>query len=48
MRWVGHEACIGDSRGSSSMFVGRREGKGLLRRPGQRWDENIKMDIQKL
>ena len=30
------------------MLVGRQEGKGLLRRPVHKWDENIKMDIQKI
>ena len=30
------------------MLVGRPEGKGLLRRPVHKWDENIKMDIQKI
>ena len=28
------------------MLVYRAEGKGLLRRPGHRWEENIKMDFQ--
>jgi len=30
------------------MQVVGREGKGLFRRPGRRWEENIKMDIQEL
>ena len=41
-------ACMGDSRGACSMLVGRPEGKGLLRRPGHKWDENIKMDLQEV
>ena len=28
------------------MLVDRPEGKRLLRRPGHRWEENIKMDFQ--
>jgi hypothetical protein len=30
------------------MLVERPGGKGLFRRPGHRWEENIKMDIQEL
>jgi hypothetical protein len=26
-------------------LVGKPEGKGLLRRPRRRWEENIKMDL---
>jgi len=39
---------MGDRRGACRMLVDRPEGKGLLRRPGHRWDENIKVDIQEL
>jgi hypothetical protein len=39
---------MGDRRGACRMLVERREGKGLLRRPGHRWEENIKMDIREL
>jgi len=39
---------MGDRRGACGMLVDRPEGKGLLRRPGHRWEENIKMGIQKL
>ena len=41
-------ACMGGSRGACRLLVGRPEGKGLLRRPVHKWDENIKMDIQKI
>jgi hypothetical protein len=40
-------ACMGDRRGACRMLVDRPEGKGLLRRPGHRWGENVKMDLQK-
>jgi len=48
MRYVGHEACRGDRRVACSLLVDRPEGKALIRRPWHRWEENIKMDIQKL
>ena len=40
--------CMGDRRGACKLLVERPEGKRLLRRPGHRWEENIKMDIQEL
>ena len=48
MRWVGHVACRGDRRVSCRMFVGRPEGKRLLRRPRHRLEGNIKMDLQEV
>jgi hypothetical protein len=39
---------MGDRRGTCRMLVDRPEGKRLLRRPGHRWEENIKMDLQEL
>ena len=41
-------ACMGDRRGACRMLVERPEGKGLFRRPGRRWEENIKMDLQEV
>jgi hypothetical protein len=37
-----------DRRGACGMLVDRPEGKGLFRRPGRRWEENIKIDIQEV
>ena len=41
-------ARMGDRRGTCMMFVGRSEGKRLLRRPRHRWRENVKMDLQEV
>ena len=41
-------ACMGDRRGACRMLVDRPDGKRLFRRPGHRWEENIKMDIQEM
>jgi len=41
-------ACMGDGRGARRILVDRTEGNGILRRPGHRREENIKMDIEEL
>ena len=48
MRWVGHVARVGDRRGIYRVLVGKPEGKRPLGRPRCRWDDNIKMDLQKV
>jgi len=45
MRWVGHVACMGESRGVCRVLVRKPEGKRPLGRPRHRWEYNIKMDI---
>jgi hypothetical protein len=44
MRWVGHVAHMGEGRGVYRVLVGKPEGK----RPRQRWEGNLKMDLQEL
>jgi hypothetical protein len=46
MRWVGHIACIGESRGAYRVLVGQIEGNRPLARPGRRWEDNITMNVQ--
>jgi len=48
MRWAGHVACMGDRRGAYRVLMGRPEGKRPLGRPRIRWEDNIKMDFQKV
>ena len=48
MRWAGHVARMGDSRGVYRVLVGKREGKRILGRPTCRWEDNIKMDLQEV
>jgi len=48
MRWVGHVTRILDRGGAYRDLVGKLEGKrplGILR---HRWEDNIKMDLQKV
>ena len=48
MRWAGHVARLGDGRGVHRDLVGKPEGKRPLGRPRRRWEDNIKMDLQKV
>ena len=48
MRWAGHVARMGERRGVYRVLVGEPEGKRLLGRPRGRWENNIKMNLQKM
>ena len=48
MRCAGHVARVLERRGVSRVLVGKPEGKRLLWRPRRRWEDNIKMDVQKV
>jgi hypothetical protein len=48
MRWARYVARIGDSRGVYRVLVGKPEGKKPLGRLRGRWEDNIKMDLQKV
>jgi hypothetical protein len=48
MRWAGHVARMGEERGVHRVLVRKPEGKRPLGRPRRRWDNNIKMDLQKV
>jgi hypothetical protein len=39
---------MGEERGVHRVFVGKPEGKRPLGRPRRRWEDNIKMDFQKV
>jgi len=41
-------ARMGEGRGVYRFLVGKPEGKRLLGRPRRRWEDNIKMDLQKV
>jgi hypothetical protein len=41
IRWMGHVACMGERKGVYRVWVGKPEG------PRHRWEDNIKMDLQK-
>jgi len=48
MRWAGHVARMGETRGVHRVLVGKPEGKRLLGRPRRRWEDNIRMDLQEV
>ena len=48
MRWAGHLARMGEDRGVHRVLVGKPEGKKPFGRPKRRWEDNIKMDLQKV
>jgi hypothetical protein len=48
MRWAGHLARRGESRGLYRVLVGKPEGKRSLGRLRRRWKDNIKMDFQEV
>jgi hypothetical protein len=48
MRWAGHVKRMGQGRGVYRVLVGKAEGKRPLGRPRRRWEDNIKVDLQKV
>ena len=48
MRWAGHVARMRDRRGAYRVLVGKPERKRPLGRPRRRWEDNIKMNLQKV
>jgi len=48
MVWAGHVACMEETRGVYRVLVGKPEGKRPLGRPRRRWEDNIKMVLQKV
>ena len=41
-------ALMGEGRGVYRVLVGKPEGKRPLGEPRRRWEDNIKMDLQKV
>jgi hypothetical protein len=39
---------MGARRGKCRVLVGKPEGRRPLGRPGRRWEDNVKMDLQKM
>jgi hypothetical protein len=48
MRWAGHVARMGEDRGVYRVLVGKPEGKRSLGGRRRRWEDNIKMELQKV
>ena len=41
-------ACMGEGRGVHRVLLGKHEGKRPLGRPINRWEDNIKVDLQEV
>jgi hypothetical protein len=48
MRLAGHVALMGEGSGVHRVLVVKHEGKRPLGRPRHRWEDNNKMDLQKV
>jgi len=48
MRSAGHIARMGERKGVYTVLVGKCEGKRPLGKPRRRWEENIKLELQKV
>jgi hypothetical protein len=48
MRWIEHDARMGEKRSSYRIFVGKPEGKRPLGRPRRRWVDNIKIYLREI
>ena len=48
MRWAGHVARMDEEKGVYRVLVGQPEGRRTLGRPGRRWVDNIRMDLQEV
>jgi hypothetical protein len=46
MRWAGHAAYMGESRGGDRILEGRSEGRRQLGRPRHLWKDNIRIDLR--
>jgi hypothetical protein len=44
----GHVACMGDMRNGHNISAGKPEGKRSLRKPGHRWEDNIRMGLTEI
>ena len=48
LRWAGHVARMEEGRPAFQMLTGTPAGKRPLGRPRHRWEDNIRMDLNKI
>jgi len=48
MRWIGHLACVGETRNSYKIFNGKPDRKRPCRRHRHRWKTNIRVALREL
>jgi hypothetical protein len=47
VEWTGYVERMGEKRNALSILVGKPEGKGSLGIPSRRWEDNIKLILEK-
>ena len=48
LRWAGHVARMEESRSAFKILTDKPTGKRPLGRPRRRWEDNIRMDLEKI
>ena len=48
LRWAGHVARMEEGRSAFKILTGKPTGKGPLRMPRRRWEDNIRMDLEEI
>ena len=48
MRWAGHVARKEENRSAFKILIGKPTGERPLWRPRRRWEDNIRMDLEKI
>ena len=48
LRWAGHVARMEEGRSAFKILTGKPTGKRPLGRPRRRWEDNIRMDLEKI
>jgi hypothetical protein len=48
LRWAGQVAKMEGGRSTFKMLTGKSTGKRLLGRPKRRWEDNMRMDLEKI
>ena len=48
LRWAGHVARMEEGRSAFKIVTGKPTGKRTLGRPRRSWEDNIRMDLEKM
>jgi len=48
LRWAGHISRMEEGRNAFKILTGKPTGKRTLGRPRRRWEDNIRMDLEKI
>ena len=48
LTWAGHVAIMEEGRSAFKILTGKPTGKRSLGRPGRRWEDNIRMDLEEI